>query len=439
MKQLLLTAVLVTAVHEIAIAGWEVEFDGSSSRPVIHDETIFIGSSSGSVFAFDATTGRTKWSFKTGKELSSGPKIIQAESDSFEDTLAAARRIDPNEGRSEVPATPVVRNGVVYIGSRDKRFYAFDTLSGERIWSTDIGHQVFREAIVTAGHIVVHGIIKGGNANAVFVLEPSNGTVKWSTQGKGNAAYPAATDNAVLYSIKPQKAGLSDKQGLDNTLRFESADLDTGEIIWSISLTGRHSAPVATSGDTAFLMVASHLYAADIESGELLWDVDTGDRVQHGQSPPLTVHDHSILFATSAGVYSIAQQTGEIEWFIEGNYAARNMRADSLVYFRGDTLSNNNRFYAADLVTGDIVWTYRSKHAYHTEVVADMVYVSVDKGMVALDAATGKRRWRFKQGKVSAAPVIYRENVIFPTQTQFIWGQGPNPGHLYSLDARTGK
>lgn len=51
-----------------------------------------------------------------------------------------------------------------------------------------------------------------------------------------------------LLSTKPQKAELSDKQGLDNTLKFESADLDTGEIIWSISLTGRHSAPVAISG-----------------------------------------------------------------------------------------------------------------------------------------------------------------------------------------------
>ncbi len=431
MKQILLPIVIAISVHEVAVAGWAVEFDGSSSRPVIHDETIFIGSSSGSVFAFDAATGRTKWSFKTGKELSSGPTVVQAESDSFKDTLAAVRKIDPNEGKSEVPATPVVRNGVVYVGSRDKSFYALDTQSGEQIWSTDIGHQVFREAIVTDGHIVVHGIIKGKNANAVFVLEPEKGTIKWSTQGKGAAFYPAATDDAVFYSIEPQ--------GSENTLSFESANLDTGEVIWSIHLAGRDSAPVVISGDTVFVMASAHLYAADIESGELLWDVDTGDGVRHGQSPPLTVHNRSIFFATSAGIYSIAQRTGETEWFIEGDYSARNMRADSLVYFHDDMFSDNNRFYAADLVTGEIVWSYRSKHTYHTEVVADTVYVSVDKGMVALNAATGKRRWRFKRGKVSAAPVMYGGKVIFPTQTQFLWGQDPEPGHLYSLDARTGK
>ena len=50
--------------------------------------------------------------------------------------------------------------------------------------------------------------------------------------------------------------------------------------------------------------------------------------------------------------------------------------------------------------------------------------------------------WAVEFDGSSSRPVVhavYRENLIVPTQTQFIWGQDPDPGHLYSLDAKSGK
>ena len=63
--------------------------------------------------------------------------------------------------------------------------------------------------------------------------------------------------------------------------------------------------------------------------------------------------------------------------------------------------------------------------------------------MVALNASTGKKLWKyktdsfFKEGaNISATSIIFEGNLIFPTFTdQWIGIQG----HLYSIDARTGK
>ena len=96
-----------------------VPFDGSDSRPVVHNGVLYVGSFDGAVYAFDVATGQQKWRYQTGGSLTSGPEIIVIDSDRLEDQLGAAITASAKKprGKRQISATPVFLNGVVYMGN----------------------------------------------------------------------------------------------------------------------------------------------------------------------------------------------------------------------------------------------------------------------------------------------------------------------------------
>ena len=113
---------------------WKVPFNGTDSQPVVVGETLFIGSFDGAVYAFDVQTGERKWRFQTGEGLSSGPEIITVPKGSSSiKSLGAAISRQPR-GRARIEATVVVKDGTVYIGSWDYKFYALDASTGRLKW-----------------------------------------------------------------------------------------------------------------------------------------------------------------------------------------------------------------------------------------------------------------------------------------------------------------
>ena len=69
--------------------GWKVPFNGGGGT-VIVDNVIYVGSSDGAVYAFDASTGQQRWRFQTGEGLASGPEVIVVGRDDLGSMLDAA-------------------------------------------------------------------------------------------------------------------------------------------------------------------------------------------------------------------------------------------------------------------------------------------------------------------------------------------------------------
>ncbi len=109
-------------------------------------------------------------------------------------------------------------------------------------------------------------------------------------------------------------------------------------------------------------------------------------------------------------------------------------------------MRKDNHFYAIDIKTGKVIWSYRDSNLFYISVVGNTVYGSAEQSLVALNSSTGKKLWKFKTGgffkagaNVSASPLIFENHVIFPTGTNIIFGEDNIQGHLYSVNARTGK
>ncbi len=203
---------------------WEVPV-GAEEEPIVGgagygDGVVVVGSSDGSVYAFDAEGGTEMWSFATD---------------------------------SMVWTTPLVDEGVVYFGSLDKHVYAVALAGGNEVWKVPV------EGAVTAPPAKAGNRIFVGAFDGVFyALDATTGVEEWSFRGAtgwywarplitGTAVYAASLDGNV-YALSPV----------------------TGEQIWSEPLeTGDRIIGTPAAVDD-FLVVAS-------DDG-IVWTASLADR-----------------------------------------------------------------------------------------------------------------------------------------------------------------
>ena len=99
---------------------WSVDvpsIDGLIATPIVVDRTIFVSGSFGMVFAFDATSGRLKWSFDP----------------------AVRRDLSINSSwATRVNRGVAVADGRVFVGTGDCRLIAIDSDSGKALWDREI-------------------------------------------------------------------------------------------------------------------------------------------------------------------------------------------------------------------------------------------------------------------------------------------------------------
>ncbi len=181
------------------------------------------------------------------------------------------------------------------------------------------------------------------------------------------------------------------------------------------------------------------------------WVFPTGARVV---SSPVS-RDGVVFFGSDDGnVYAVDAATGRQRWMARtgGPVASTPALAGERVF----ALSYDGRLYALDVRSGEVLWKFASEgerrfearglHGMQprSQTFADMfdVYLSSplvvdgrvyfgsgDGHVYAVDAATGKLAWKFATGDVVHASPAYADGLVVV---------GSWDGRLYALDATTG-
>jgi outer membrane protein assembly factor BamB len=89
----------------------------SAASPAVAGDTVVVPYSSGEIIAFDAGSGDTKWA----------------------DTVLRSSRTLAVSGLTDVAASPIIYEGVVYATGVSGRTIAVDLASGERVWEQNVG------------------------------------------------------------------------------------------------------------------------------------------------------------------------------------------------------------------------------------------------------------------------------------------------------------
>lgn len=229
-------------------------YDRLSSRAVIADGTVYVGSADGKLYALDAASGTEKWRYASTGPVRGSPAVAggQVFFGSSDGNLYA---LDAATGALEwqydtlkpVVTTPLVWDGLVYAGSRSANLYAFDAASGRVKW-----RKFYWTSWVESSPRLRDGLLYIGSSDYthVFALDALTGAERWRFDTHGEAwPDPAVTDKlvytgAVGYTNFPRLAG------------FYALDRASGREVWHFPMpvapppvgNGVNSSPTVDGG-----------------------------------------------------------------------------------------------------------------------------------------------------------------------------------------------
>ena len=258
---------------------WKFHTEGPvNSSPAVVDDTVFVGSADGAMYALDEASGKLRWRFRTG---------------------------------SRVVSSPAVAGGSVYFGSYDGSFYAVDAATGKLKWKFKTGGEHRFEGTHLHGSQPIPEVMP--DPFDVYLSSPAvwNGAVYFGS-GDGNVYALDARTGAKVWAYKTGDVVHASPAIDDGTLfigswdsYFYALDATSGALKWRFKTgedpdihnqIGIQSSAAVMDGSVYFGCRDSHLYAVDEQSGQKKWSLDMkGSWVI--VSP--AVRDGKVYFATS--------------------------------------------------------------------------------------------------------------------------------------------
>ena len=169
----------------------------------------------------------------------------------------------PPGGSGAAATTPIIVDGVVYLGDLATNVHAVDLATGERLWMANVDHPVFGPG----GVAVASGKVFSNKAGSqIAAYDEKTGEELWATNIRINGGsvdiQPAVANGLVLAATSALR-----KPGGRGTLY--ALDQETGEIVWSFDTIESEDLwgnPEMNSGGGAW-----YPPAVDIEAGVSYW------------------------------------------------------------------------------------------------------------------------------------------------------------------------
>ncbi|WP_310918632.1 PQQ-binding-like beta-propeller repeat protein [Haloarcula saliterrae] len=150
------------------------------SSPTVHEDTVYVGSDDETLYAVDATTGERDWSFnEPDGPVASSPTVhddtvyVGSEDETLYAVGAANGTFEwafselPSEGPEDVFSSPTVAGGTVYVGSEDSAVYGIDAETGRETATFDTP-----TGSVRSSPVVVDGTLYvGANDGALYAFD----------------------------------------------------------------------------------------------------------------------------------------------------------------------------------------------------------------------------------------------------------------------------
>lgn len=307
--------------------------------------TVYIGSSSGTLRAYNTHGGELLWQTPLEGALSGQPCLVAAEALLFIGTDGGMfYSIDPKNGavrwsyrvKEPLASRPVYQNGLVYFTSAANRIYALDAHRGSWKWQYE---RESPEGFTIRGYsspLFFEGKIYVGFSDGYLAsLNAATGDVLWARSLAHGETRFVDVDSTPL--LVDGKLYVSSYAG-----GVYAVDPKEGAILWRFEVSGAGSVSYA-NGRLYFAAAKFGLYSLDM-SGQLLWR--QGLSAAGELSQPLLVGSYVLVSgaANVAGTYVADAQSGQLYQFFHPGHGvtAAPISDGEQIYL----LSNNGFFYA---------------------------------------------------------------------------------------------
>ncbi|MBK8618664.1 MAG: serine/threonine-protein kinase [Anaerolineales bacterium] len=306
----------------------------------------------------------------------------------------------------EIRGTPVLNQGMLYIGCYDNNLYALNAADGKFQWkyATDGG-------IVTRPIVYDNNVFFGSEDKRLHVVSERTGKVLWTyyTEGKIYSS-PRIAEGHIFFG--------SDDQDL------HAVNAGSGRSIWKYSTEAPiHSTPLIANELIYFGNESGTFLAVDFR-GTMKWRFQSKRAVT---SSPI-IKGQAIYFTSLDGtLYSLDAKNGWPIWKFrlgKGSVSSPAIADDFAFVGAADGF-----IYCVDLRTAKEVWRFRTENQVSSSpaIYKDSIYCgSVDGNMYCLEYRTGRLRWKFEaQGAITGSPIVFDDIVYF----------GSTDHHVYALFA----
>jgi eukaryotic-like serine/threonine-protein kinase len=284
-----------------------------------------LGSSRDDLYALDAMTGKTRWSF-------------------------------PGDGSGLL--SPAYADGIVVFTSGKDNLYAVSSSSGKEVWRFSMKGVDFGQPTATSETVY----FQTGTENTydltviLHALDLKSGKEKWTLQVPGmptGSGQPLVVDGVVYFSTG--WFATPENEVHDSTLY--AIDAATGQQKWKytppkIPRVGDAGIASLTAGG-GFVYFADHqtsVYALNAETGAGVWQFNTEEI-----NPTIALADGAIYVTTYRATFALDAKTGEQKWktsHVEGTTTTPAVAGDML-YF-----GNDLTVHALNTASGEEVWRY---------------------------------------------------------------------------------
>jgi outer membrane protein assembly factor BamB len=243
-------------------------YDWQGARPLVADGVVYIGAGDGGFHAVDAATGQRKWRFAASGKIRSGAavdgdRIVFGSADHFVYSLDRTSGDEHwrYDTKADVDATPVIHGGRILIGNRGYGLIAIAADSGNELWKL-----FFWGSWVESTPVVRDGVIYIGSSDLrrVSAINPADGHVIWRSDVYG---WTWGTPLVMKDRIYAGAAG-GTPYFLHHVASFNTLDRKTGKLLtrWPFPDTGANQWGIAgspaQSGDSVIVAtIAGSLYA----------------------------------------------------------------------------------------------------------------------------------------------------------------------------------
>ncbi len=202
------------------------------SRPTLAAGRVFVTTSDDVVYSVDAGTGKWLWHYRrrsspnatiygAAAPLVDGSEVIAGLSDGFlvalsleEGQLKWERKLHFGSKFTDVDASPVLDNGILYLASYDGSFYALKRKDGSVIWRFDAGGS--RKATLN-GEILYLPSTDG----TVYALQKASGKPVWKFElDGGTPTSVVSTDRHLIFGSTFQYLYVLDKDSGKGLYRY---------------------------------------------------------------------------------------------------------------------------------------------------------------------------------------------------------------------------
>ncbi len=345
---------------------WTARVAGSSNRrrlaaaPVVGGGGLFVVDTTGTVRAFDAATGASRWTHQ-----------IEVDSD--------LRNAAFGGGASYF-------DGRVYATNGAGDVVALDARTGAEIWRVRPAGPLRGSPTVAFNSVYVMT-----QDNQIHALDMADGSVQWQDS--------AATGQSGVFGVAAPAAGQGTVIAGYSSGELVAYRYENGRNLWSDALartsistqvgtlTDVDADPIIDSGRVYALGQGGRMAAYELVTGQRLWELSLA-----GISTPAVAGEWIFTLTDDARLLAIARSTGRVRWVTQLDRWRKPKNEEGPIFWTGPVLANNRLWIASsegevasvDVTDGEVAPFTDLKQAVSLPpiVAGGMLYILDDSGRI---------------------------------------------------------